>query len=193
MLATLTPPKTLPTTLQTVEEFEQWQQQHPHEGSYEFVRGRIIPKPAMKQDEIFITRFLLRTFITTDSFRTGNDLLPEFDSYVDGQRKRVPDLTYITADQREVIRRGERVNTLFAIELLSDSEKHEDVLDKIAERGPQDYFDGGAQLVWYIVPKRKRIYAYLSPTDIHVYTNDDVVTAAPVLPELTFTLSDLFA
>lgn len=40
------------------------------------------------------------------------------------------------------------MNTLFAIEILSDSKSDKDVLDK-----PQDYFDRGAQLVWYIVLK----------------------------------------
>ena len=188
MLAFIPTSEVLPTTLQTVEEFEQWERQHPHEGSYEFVRGRVIPKSAMKQDEFDIADFLIRQFIQTPQFAQKHLLLPEGDSYVDGRRKRIPDLTYITAEQRQAIRRGERVNTLFAIEILSDSETHEDVLEKI-----QDYFDGGTQLVWYIVPKRQRIYAYTSPFDIHVYGKDDVVSAAPVLPELTFNLPDLFA
>ena len=188
MLATYPTSATLPTTLQTVDEFEHWERQHPHEGSYEFVWGRIILKPAMKQDEFDIADFLVRQFIQTPQFQQKHLLIPEGDSYVDGSRKRVPDLTYITAEQREAIRRGERVNTLFAVELLSDLETLDDVLDKI-----QDYFDGGAQLVWYIVPKRQRIYAYTSPLDIHVFANDDVVSAAPVLPEFTFTLPDLFA
>ena len=188
MLATYPTPDALPTTLQTIDEFEQWERQYPHEGSYEFVRGRIIPKPAMKQIEFDIADFLVRQFIQTPQFQQKHLLMPEGDSYVDGQRKRIPDLTYITAEQRDAIRRGERVNTLFAIELLSDSETLEDVLDKI-----QDYFDGGAQLVWYIVPKRQRIYAYTSPLAIHVFANTDVVSAAPVLPEFSFSLPDLFA
>ena len=60
---------------------------------------------------------------------------------MDGSRKRIPDLTYFTAEQRQAIRRGERVSTLFAIEILSDSESHEDVLEKL-----QDYFDGGGAI-----------------------------------------------
>jgi Uma2 family endonuclease len=188
MLATFPTIETLPTTFQTIEEFEQWERQHPHEGSYEFVRGRIIPKPAMKQDEFDIADFLIRAFIKTPQFAQKHLLLSEGDSYVDGRRKRVPDLTYITTEQRQAIRQGERVNTLFAIEILSDSETHEDVLEKI-----QDYFDGGTQLVWYIVPKRQRIYAYTSPVDIRVFTGNDPVTAAPVIPELAFNLPDLFA
>lgn len=188
MLATPLQPGTLPTNLHTVEEFEQWERQHVTEGSYEFVRGRITPKPSMKQDEIFIASFLTRLFIRTSSFQQGDELMPEMDSYVDGSRKRVPDLTYLTASQKEVIRRGERVNTAFAIEILSDLESHQDVLDKI-----QDYFDGGAQLVWYIVPKRQKIDAYTAPDESKAYKGQDVISAAPVVPDMQFTVADMFA
>lgn len=140
MIATPTNPA-LPTHLQTVDEFEQWERQHPHESSYEFVRGRIIPKPAMKQDEVDLADFLIRQFIRTPQFAQNHTLLPEVDAYIDAGRRRRPDLIYLTDEQRKVIRRGERVPAYFAIEILSDSESYDDVLDKL-----QDYFDGGAQL-----------------------------------------------
>ena len=187
MIATPTIPA-LPTHLQTVDEFEQWERQYSNEGSYEFVRGRVISKPAMKQYEIFITSFLIRLFVQTESFRQGNELLPEMDSYVDKNRKRIPDLTFINTEQKQAIRRGERVNTLFAIEILSESESYDDVLDKL-----QDYFDGGAQLVWYIAPKRQKIFAYTSPDESKTYKGQDVISAAPVLPELQFAVAEMFA
>ncbi|CCH03372.1 protein of unknown function DUF820 [Fibrella aestuarina BUZ 2] len=178
----------LPQSLQTVDEFEAWQRLFVKEGSYEFVRGRVIPKPAMKQDEVFITDFLLRLFTKTNAYAQGDSLLPETDSYVDGVRKRIPDITYLTAEQKQAIRRGERVSTLFAIELLSESESFEDVTDKI-----QDYFDAGAQLVWYIAPRQKRVYAYTSATESVVYKADATLSAAPLLPDFQFTLTNLFA
>jgi Uma2 family endonuclease len=112
---------------------------------------------------------------------------------VDSRRKRSPDLTYFNAEQRQAIRRGKRVSTLFAIEILSDSESHQDVLDKITERGPQDYFDGGAQLVWYIVPTRQKIYAYTSPDHSTVFKGQQTISAAPVIPDFQFIVTDLFA
>lgn len=181
-------PPSFPTTLQTVDEFEAWTRESGNDGSYEFVRGRIIPKAGMKQDEFDIADFLQRQFSQTAAYGQKHLLLPEGDSYVDEKRKRIPDLTYITAEQRQAIRRGERVSTLFAIEILSDSETHEDVLDKI-----QDYFDGGTQLVWYILPKKQKIHAYTSPDDIKVFKGTDTISAAPVLPEFSFTVADLFA
>lgn len=178
----------LPVHFQTVDEFEEWERQPPSKGSYEFVQGRIIPKPAMKQNEFFIADFLIRQFIRTTVFQSGHTLMPEGDSYVDGSRKRIPDLTYITADQKQAIRRGERVSTLFAIELLSESETYDDVLEKL-----QDYFDGGAQLVWYIAPKRQKIFAYTSPDESKTYKGQDVISAAPVVPELQFVVAEMFA
>lgn len=188
MVTTLSPPNPLPTTLQTVEEFDQWQRQHVTEGSYEFVRGRIIPKPAMKQEEFFITDFLTRLFAQTESYRQRNSLLPESDSYVDGVRKRVPDLAYFSREQQEAIRRGERARTRFAIEILSDSESFQDVTDKV-----QDYFDGGAELVWYIAPISRKIHVYTSPDESKVYKGTDVIAAAPVVADFQFTVADLFA
>lgn len=188
MLATVVQPDTLPTDLQTVQEFEQWERQLLTGGSYEFVRGQIIEKDAMKQAEFFIVKFLTRLFITTAAFQDGDELTPEMDSYVDETRRRRPDLAYFTSDQIRATRMGVRQKTLFAIEILSDSESHESVLDKI-----QDYFDGGAQLVWYIVPNRRRIDVYTSPEMMSAYKENDLITAAPVVPEMQFKVVDMFA
>lgn len=184
MIATAHTAEPLPDSLTTVAEFEAWQRLHVKEGSYEFVRGRIIPKPAMKQDEVFIASFLIRLFVQTEAFKRGDDLLPETDSYVDGFRKRIPDITYLTAAQKQAIRRGERVKTLFAIELLSDSESFEDVTDKI-----QDYFDADAQLVWYIAPRQRRIYAYTSATESIVHKDDMLISAGPLITDFQFITS----
>ena len=185
--------ETLPTNLQTVAEFEAWQRQHPHEGSYEFVRGQIIPKESMKQNEQRLIRFLSRLFIQTTAFGAGDELFQEMDSYVDGVRKRVPDLAYFTNEQIGKSGKGTRSSTVFAIEILSDSESYEDVDDKIAERGPQDYFDAGAALVWYIAPKRQRIYVYTAPGESKPYKGTDVISAGPLLPDFSFVVADLFA
>ena len=188
MMTTLSQTEPLPTTLQTVDEFEQWQRQYVTEGSYEFVRGRIIPKPAMKQEEVFIAKFLTRLFTKTAAYQRGDELLPETDSYVDGSRKRVPDLTYLTIEQQESIRSGERARTRFAIEILSESESFQSVTDKV-----QDYFDGGAELVWYIAPVKQKIYVYTSPDETKVYKGTDVLSAVPVIDDFQFIVADLFA
>lgn len=82
-------------------------------------------------------------------------MLTEFDSYVDAYRKRVPDMAFFSVDQIAATRVGKRVMPTFTIEVLSDSESQNDVLEKV-----QDYFDAGVELVWYIAPKQQKIYAY---------------------------------
>jgi len=84
--------------------------------------------------------------------------------------------------------RSEKQSTRFAIEILSNSESYRDVTDKV-----QDYFDAGAQLVWYVVPEQQKIYVYTSPNESKAYKGSDVISAAPVLPDFQFTVSDLFA
>jgi len=42
---------------QTVAEFEKWLARKKTDANYEFVRGRIIKKPPMKQEELFIVDF----------------------------------------------------------------------------------------------------------------------------------------
>jgi Uma2 family endonuclease len=188
MIVTPSSTLSLPTTLQTVDEFEQWQRQYAHEGSYEFVRGRIIEKKEMKQAEYLILKFLTRLFAQTNAYRSGDELTPEMDSYVDATRKRRPDLAYFTLEQILETGKGIRQKTRFAIEILSDSESYENVLEKI-----QDYFDAGAELVWYIVPKQKKIYVYTSPDESKAYKGADIILAAPVVPDFQFTVADLFA
>lgn len=178
----------LPTHFQTVDEFERWERAYGRDGSYEFIRGRIIEKNDMKQEEYLLLKFLTRLFIKTAAFERGDELTPEMDSYVDNQRKRRPDLAYFTLEQIEDTRTGNRQKTRFAIEILSDSESYQDVINKV-----EDYFDAGAELVWYIIPENKKINVYTSADHSQAYKGADLISAAPVLPDFQFRVEELFA
>ncbi len=115
-------------------------------------------------------------------------LATRLDCYVSDTCLRVPDLSFYDAGQIQGMRRGEKQSTRFAIEILSDSESYRDVADKT-----QDYFDAGAELVWYVVREQQKIYVYTSPDESKAYKNNDVISAAPVLPDFQFTVADLFA
>lgn len=101
---------------------------------------------------------------------------------------RVPDLSYYDADQLTGMRRKQRQRTQFAIEILSESESFQDVTEKV-----QDYFDAGAVLVWYILPISRKIVVYTSADESKSYKGDTIISAAPLLPDFQFTVSDLFA
>ena len=186
MTTTPAPALLLPTNLQTVDEFEQWQ--YAHEGSYEFVRGRIIDRGGVPQRYLRYHSFLTRRFYQTELHQQGDTLITRIDSYVSATCLRVPDLSYYNVGQLEAMRRREKQATRFAIEILSDSESYQDVLDKI-----QDYVDGGVQLVWYVVPKQQKIYVYTSPDESKAYKGTDVISATPVVPDFQFIVADLFA
>jgi len=186
-------PFQLPTNLQTVAEFEQWQRQYVHEGSQEFVRGLVIDRGSINQKYALMHSFLGRQFAKTESFRRDSTLATRLDCYISNTCLRVPDLSFYDDSQTQGMRRGEKQSTRFAIEILSDSESYRDVTDKIAERGPQDYFDAGAQLVWYVVPEQQKIYVYTSPDELRVLKGTEVISAAPVLPDFQFTVAELFA
>ena len=114
--------------------------------------------------------------------------MTRLDSYVSATCLRVPDLSYYDASQIEAMRRKEKQATRFAIEVSSGAQPYQDVLYKI-----QDYFDAGAELVWYVIPERKRIYMYISPDESKAYKGTDVISAAPVVPDFQFTVAELFA
>ncbi|WP_227699092.1 Uma2 family endonuclease [Spirosoma radiotolerans] len=125
--------KKRPSAPQTVAEFEQWLACKKTDANYEFVRGRIIKKPPVKQAELFIARFLMRAFAKTQLYQNGSEMLSEGDAYVDTFRKRIPDLAIFTDEQIWEAKIGKRFMPPLAIEILSDSESQNDVLEKVQD------------------------------------------------------------
>jgi Uma2 family endonuclease len=48
------------------------------------------------------------------------------------------------------------------------------------------------QAIWWVYPLYKEVYVYTSPKTVIICTDDDVLSAAPALPELTMTVAELF-
>ena len=73
----------------TVAEFEAWVSDNSNlnDKRFEFINGKIIEKPAMKQEEVFISDFLTRLFTFTKYFKKGDTLQAETDSHIDATRK----------------------------------------------------------------------------------------------------------
>lgn len=171
----------------TVAEFEKWVLSKKLKSIYEFRYGNIIKKGGMKQIELLIVKFLTRLFTQTNAYHNGGELVQEIDTPIDEFRKRVVDLAYFTENQIIGAANGQKAIPALAIELLSPNEILEDIEDKI-----QDYFDAGVQVVWYISPRRKLIYAYTSPIDVTIYKGDVICHARPALSDFEFRTEDLF-
>ena len=74
------------------------------------------------------------------------------------------------------------------VEIVSPSEDRKDMARKIEE-----YFDGGAQLVWHVFPEVQKVVVYTSPSVAKEYAADDELNGGDLLPGFTCLVSDLFA
>jgi Uma2 family endonuclease len=168
-----------------VEAFEAWAFQQ--EGAYEFANKRVIRKEMIKDVELMIIWWLNKYFKLTKSFQEDALLISEVGMRLSEDNFRVPDVSYFTAEQHFATAQGEHPVAELVMEFLSKNETAEQVADKI-----NDYFAAGVKLVWYIYPKTETIYVYSSPKDIKVCAGDDVVSAAPVVPDFQFPAQGIF-
>jgi len=76
---------------------------------------------------------------------------------------------------------------VLAVEILSPSDKQEDVLDKV-----QDYLDAGVPLVWVAEPVFKTITVYRPGTDPEMFTVKKELTAEPHLPGFKAPVASIF-
>lgn len=169
-----------------IAEFEKWEAKQKGDWNYEFYYGRIIKKGGMKQLEAMLASILLKCFWIS-ALKDSGILYQETDIWIDENRKRVADLAYFDNIQIEAMATGKKQVPAFVIELLSKNDMLQEIEEKL-----QDYFDVGVQLVWYISPKFKKIYAYTSNNEVQIYTAGSVVTAAPVLPDFMVEIDKLF-
>jgi Uma2 family endonuclease len=76
---------------------------------------------------------------------------------------------------------------ILAVEILSPSDKQEDVLDKI-----QDYLDAGVPLVWSVEPVFKTITVYRPGTEPQMFSLKHELTAEPQLPGFRVPVAAIF-
>jgi Uma2 family endonuclease len=156
---------------------------------YEWNNGRIeINEVNMTQKERGIVQVITRSFIQTQAFLRGDEIFPETDcEFEELDSMSRPDLAYFTKEQIEASKRGENPIPPFVIELVSKHDKNLKRYEKINE-----YFRAGVQFVWYIYPEQRLVEVYSSPKHIMACTDDDICSAAPVLPDFTLVTSTLF-
>ena len=108
-------------------------------------------------------------------------------------RKRRPDVAFVSYERWPRRRPIPRTNAWdvvpnLAVEIISATNQADDIVDKAAE-----YFRAGVELVWVIFPSQCQVYAYSSPTEVRVFTRNDDLPAAPVVPGFKLPLTELFA
>lgn len=73
------------------------------------------------------------------------------------------------------------------IEVILPTDESEKVQAKRSK-----YFRAGVQIVWYILPEIREVHVCTSPKLIQVCTDEDICSAAPVLPDFSLTVNALF-
>ncbi len=156
---------------------------------YEFVNGKLEKKemPTAKHSGI-ATRTIggLGVFSKQNNFGRvyGNTI------FQIGANRRIPDVAFVSASK--IPQSGEPLDIWnfapdLAIEVISPSERHNKVEQKIRE-----YFAAGVTRVWKIVQEFKTLTIYFSMTETKILTEDDVITCEEILPGFSLKLSDIF-
>lgn len=74
-----------------------------------------------------------------------------------------------------------------AVEILSPSDKQEDIEDKIAT-----YLDAGVPLIWIIQPRFRTLTVYRPDAVPRLFTVEDEITAEPHLPGFRAAVAEIF-
>jgi len=157
---------------------------------YELVDGEILVSPAgMRHGEVVIKiGAVVATFLGNNPI--GKVYSPDTGIVLPDGNVRCPDVSFV---RNEKLPGGESPETFgelvpdFVVEVLSPNDSLKEVGRKIGE-----YLEYGVPLVWVVDPKRKTVTAYRSLSATVQYTADDTITAEPILPGFSCTVSKFF-
>lgn len=169
----------------TLAEFMLWE---PNDGfKYEWNDGELIKFDGMNKKQINIYNILNRLFISKGYWETGT-FVAEYDVQLSGIQMRRPDIAYLTNAQLDEADKGQDPIPPFVIEIISENDNINKVLSKISE-----YYKAGVQIVWLIFPEEKEVHVYSSRRDVKICIENDICSAAPILPEFEIGIDVLFA
>jgi len=143
----------------------------------------------MNRDQTKILQQLLRLFAQTAAYANMGELLCEVDMLMATKsRTRRADIAYMSSAQIQASANGALTPCAFVVEVISKNDQINGVEKKLVE-----YFENGIQVVWVILPQLQQVKVYRSIRDITVCFDEDVCSAAPVLPDFEIAVNALFA
>jgi Uma2 family endonuclease len=161
---------------------------------YEIVAGERKELAPMSAREVGLASLLV-SYLVIDGLERGlgravSEMLFDLRPHLD--RSRRPDVAFVSYDRWPRSRLIPRINAWpvvpdLAVEIVSPTNTFDEVIEKM-----QEYFQAGSRLVWVVIPGPREVYAYTSPTGVHIFTRADELTANPVLPEFRLPLEKLF-
>ena len=163
------------------------------EGLYEVIDGRVVEKPSGVY-EIWLAKVIgdqLNRQVKESSLgRVVFEMIFDLRATIDRERR--PDVAFVSferwARNRQVPQtRSWAVVPDLAVEVLSTTNKAEDLLEKLEE-----YFRVGVRLVWVLYPRQCMTYAYTSPKELRVLTVGAELDGGDVLPGFRVKLDTIF-
>ncbi len=110
----------------------------------------------------------------------------ETDIFFSEKIHRRPDISYCTEEQDALMAHGESVIPEFVIEIVSKN----DTLPK-QNRKMKNYRDAGVKVIWQIFPDTQEVQITKGKASV-LCTDNDVCSAAPVLPDFKISVKDIF-
>lgn len=155
---------------------------------YEWVNGIVEKtKRTMYPNQryiLFNLRKLFRQLFIKD--KVSGSLEAETDLFITDKIHRRPDISYFSNEQEASMAHGEFPIPNFVIEIVSKN----DVLTR-ENRKMKDYRDAGVKVVWQIFPETKEV-VITRGKDSLTCIDDDICSAAPVLPAFKIIVKDIF-
>jgi len=163
----------------------------PEDGQkYELVHGEIVVSPTGWEHSIIAIKIshILATFL--EGHPIGMLGGPDLGVWLSNGNLRSPDVTFI---RNEKVPKGVKESAFLesvpdlAVEVLSPSDRPKFVQAKIRE-----FLENRVPIVWLVDPAGKTVIEYRSLSEIKKYSNDDVISAEPVLPAFSCPISRFF-
>jgi len=156
---------------------------------YEWLNGEVVKFKGMDYTQFYIVKNLQQHFEQMRlSGQVNGILMPEGDIFF-GPNHRRPDVAYLTDEQIAYTAYGENQVPEFVIEVISNNDQLNAVADKMG-----NYRSAGVRVVWLILPNRREVQVFSGENlkRMLVCTEEDVCSAAPVLPAFEMSANDIF-
>lgn len=154
---------------------------------YEFDNGMVIPTDGMKKGERYLVVNIQDKFAALEAYQNGGRLLAETDCWLTENQMRRPDLAFFSKEAIQVVDDSSEPIPPFVVELISPSDTSKHIEQKIIE-----YFTAGVRVVWHVHPDLRMVRVFTSPRHNVTCFEQDTFSAAPALPDLQFTVDELF-
>ena len=159
----------------------------------ELVNGRVVPTmPTGPGHGAIEAKLTTRLTIWAEATGRGEVEVGEVGIFIrrDPDTVRAADILFISHER--LTRRASsgylEVAPELVVEILSPDDRWSEVKEKL-----EDYFSAGADRVWVLVPKLRRILVHRSPTEAVQLDAAQILTDEEILPGFSVLVSELFS